>query len=386
MMKRLFFIIIVLCTIIFSNYGLLFSAQKKEALSVHAQDHQVYVPDELVIKTLPDMTQEKLSSLNKMHGATILEGDSLLNLYRIKVSDTFEKAIVYQSYPEVEYARPNYIFAEVGQGYITLFDLSLTIQRFVPILRQRYAQQQFKEELLHILLHDKLYSQAARDEDLQNRPEVRREINEAIEKTLAAYYLKNIQGGTHTEEELKAYYEKNIEKYQIPDQIKGQRIQFKNRQEAEETLKRLNEGTDFGSLARERSLDLNRKMSAFDWLGRGTFPSTVEKAIFSLKKDEISEIIELESGYMIIKIEDKRAARQAPFSEVKNKIKKELHTKKQKEAVKNKTQELKERYNVKLHLDFLSEVKVPEAKKNIMTDAGSAQELQEYLKRILGRP
>jgi parvulin-like peptidyl-prolyl isomerase len=386
MINRLL-IIIVLCTIIFLNYGLSFSAQKKESPSVYAQDHQVYVSDELVIKHLPDMKVEKFTSLNKMQGATVLEGDTLSGLYRIKVSKSVEKAIVYQSHPEIEYAQPNYIFAEAGQEFITLFDLALTIQRFIPVLRQRYTQQKFKEELLHTLLNDKLYYKAAMEEELQTRPEVQMEINEAIEKTLASHYLKNIQAGTPTEEELKNYYKKNIVKYQVSDQIRGQRILLKNRQEAEETLKLLKAGSDFGSLARERSIEPSGKTGgAFGWLGRGTLPSTVEKEIFSLQKNEISKIVELESGYIIIKIKDKRAARQVPFSTVKNKIKKQLYAKRQKEAVNKKTQELKEKYRVKLHLDFLSELKVPEAEKSIMNDVGGLQELQDYFKKMMERP
>ena len=46
-----------------------------------------------------------------------------------------------------------------------------------------------------------------------------------------------------------------------------------------------------------------------------------EDAAFSLKKDEVSDIVETEFGYHLIKATDKRPATKVPYEEVQEKLK-----------------------------------------------------------------
>ena len=388
-MKRFYWFLVILWLFPFGIYmgeqSLFAESTPKPAYS-SSKDHQVFVPGEIVVKTRQSMTPDEINSLNKAHGAEILERNSTLGFYRLKVSEPAEKArISYQSHPAVEYAQLNYIFAEVGEGFITLFDLELAIHRMMPLLRQRFQQLQAKEDLLRSLLNDKLFSQAAKDENLQSIPEVQREINETVEKTLAKVYQKRIQQVTVSEKEMMVYYEKNRKKFQTPGQKRGRLILVKSKQEAEEILELLKAGADFGNLARERSIDpTGKKGGAFGWVGRGRMPAAIEEVMFALRKGEVSQVIPTQSGYKIIKVEDKRASRQLPFSEVKNQIKKRLEANKQKEQLEKKMEELEKKYRVKLHSEFLSEVKVTVAEET--GQEGMIQMLREYMKEAIERP
>ncbi len=393
MFGRFLIILWLLPFVILGGEQSLFAQSTPEPTSSPSTDYQVFVPGEIVIKARPDVTLDKITSLNKAHGAEILERNSTLGFYRLKVSEPVEKATIsYQAHPAVGYALPNYIFAEVGKEFITLFDLDLTIQRMIPLLRQRYTQSQAKVSLLRALLNDKLFSQAAKEKDLQSIPEVQKEINEAVEKTLAKIYQKRIQAGTISEKEMVAYYEKNSEKFQIPEQIRGRRILLKSKQEAEEILGLLKAGADFGKLARERSIEVTgqkgggQKGGKFGWVGRGGVPPAIEKVAFALEKGKVSEIIETQSGYYIVKVEDKRASRHVPFLEVKDQVKKRLEATKLKDAIDRKRKELEERYQVRLHLEFLSEVKVPVIEKIDLQNNDSIQMLREVINKAIERP
>ncbi len=366
----------------------LFAQSTSKTIQNPTTDHQIFVPGEIVIKTHSNVALDEITTLVETHGAKILESNSTHGFYRLKISAPVEKAqFSYQSDPAVEYAQPNYIFAELGEKFVTLFDIELTIHRFIPILRQRYTQSGAKESLLRTLLNDKLFSQAARDEYLQSIPLVQWKINEAVEKTLADVYKQRIQAGIISEKEMKAYYEQNSEKFQVQEQIRGQRILLKTKQEAEEILEALKAGADFGNLARERSIEpAGQKSGAFVLLGRGKYDPAFEKTVFALQKGEISEIIQTRSGYYVIKVGDKSASRRIPFSEAKNQIEMSLKTKKQEDAVDEKKKELEEKYNVKLHLEFLTEIKVPVAEKLNMQDIDNIQKLREVIKMAVDRP
>ena len=388
-MKMLYWFLVILWLFPFGIYmgeqSLFAESTPKPAYS-SSKDHQVFVPGEIVVKTRQSMTPDEINSLNKAHGAKILERNSTLGFYRLKVLEPAEKArISYQSHPAVEYAQPNYIFAEVGKQYITLLDIELAIHAIIPPLRQRYTQPEAKENLLRSMVNEKIFSRAARDDELHNLPEVQREVNEAAEKILAKVYRRRIQQVAVSEKEMMAYYDLNSEEFQTPEQIRGRRILVKNKQEAEEILELLKSGADFGNLARERSIDpTGKKGGAFGWVGRGRMPAAIEEVMFALRKGEVSQVIPTQSGYKIIKVEDKRASRQLPFSEVKNQIKKRLEANKQKEQIERKMKELEEKYQVKLHSEFLSEVKVTVAKGTSQEDM--IQMLREHRKEAIERP
>lgn len=352
------------------------------------KEHPLFVLGEIVIKTHPNMTLDEINSLNAAHDGKILEQNSMLGLYRLKVSEPVgEAAISYQSHPGVEYARPNYIFAEIGDEFISLFDLELTILKMIPLLRQRFTQLQARESLLRSLLNDKLFSQAAKDEGLQSLPEVQREIDEAVEKTLAQVYEKRILAGSVSEKEMRAYYDENKEEFRTSEQIRGRRILVNSKQEAEEILELLRSGFDFDSLARERSKDPTAKQGGqFGWFGRGRMLPAVEEVVFGLQKGDVSGVIATRIGYYIVKVEDKRGPGQLAFSEVRNRVRQKLVAKKRKEQIERKTKELEEKYRVKLRPEFLSEVQVPVTEKIDLQDIESIQKLQEVIKKAIERP
>ena len=81
-----------------------------------------------------------------------------------------------------------------------------------------------------------------------------------------------------------------------------------SRTKAEDVLKRARAGEDFSKLASEFSTDPGSKEKGGDlgWFGPGQMDPTFEKAAFALQPGQISDVVETQFGYHIIKVEEKK--------------------------------------------------------------------------------
>lgn len=81
----------------------------------------------------------------------------------------------------------------------------------------------------------------------------------------------------------------------------------KQREKAQEVLKRARSGEDFGKLAQEFSTDGSKdKGGDLGWFGHGQMVPEFEKAAFALKPGEISEVVQTPYGFHIIKLEERK--------------------------------------------------------------------------------
>jgi parvulin-like peptidyl-prolyl isomerase len=80
------------------------------------------------------------------------------------------------------------------------------------------------------------------------------------------------------------------------------------RKKAQELLDRIRKGEDFAKLAKENSDDPGSKDKGgeYDFFGRGKMVPEFDKAAFALKPGEVSDLVETQFGYHIIKLEEKR--------------------------------------------------------------------------------
>jgi parvulin-like peptidyl-prolyl isomerase len=126
-----------------------------------------------------------------------------------------------------------------------------------------------------------------------------------------------------SEEELTAYYEANSGQFSEAAAVHASHILFdpEDKATAEEVLAEINAGGDFEALAKEHSKDSVSAANGGD-LGWPTTPYVPEfqAAAESLEVGEVSALVETTFGWHIIKLNDRRDARQKELDEVREQI------------------------------------------------------------------
>ncbi|MEW6519942.1 MAG: SurA N-terminal domain-containing protein [Thermodesulfobacteriota bacterium] len=155
---------------------------------------------------------------------------------------------------------------------------------------------------------------------------------------------------TVTEAEVEQYYSSHQEEFGQLEKRRARHILLKTteqdkqarRAEMEKILTRARAGEDFGALARQNSEDGSAAQGGdLGFFGRGQMVQSFEDTVFGLQKGAISDIIETQFGFHIIKLEDIQPASIQPLASVKSSIENKL---KQQQALNNAFEKANEAY------------------------------------------
>ena len=123
-------------------------------------------------------------------------------------------------------------------------------------------------------------------------------------------------------------------------------------QQMEDILKQARAGTNFAELAKKYSEDPGSKDKGGEYtFPRGQMVKEFEDTAFSMKPNEISDIIETRFGYHIIKLSEKIPAKKVDFDQVKDQIKDLLVS----EAMGKQSREYAARLEKDAHVEVLDE-------------------------------
>jgi peptidyl-prolyl cis-trans isomerase C len=179
-------------------------------------------------------------------------------------------------------------------------------------------------------------------------------INNFVEKELAS-------GIKVTDEEIKKFYDENKDKFQKDAQIRASHIlcgidanasaddKKKAKEKATELLKKIKAGEDFAKLAKDNSTCPSSAQGGdLGLFGKGQMVPSFEQAAFALKPGEVSDVVETQFGYHIIKLTEKKDAELVKLDEVKERIGDYLKNQKVQKAVVERLTSLKGKYKVEI--------------------------------------
>lgn len=193
--------------------------------------------------------------------------------------------------------------------------------------------------------------------------------NQQKQELAIVNYQENFEENAEvTDEEAKKYYDENKDEFRV-DSVRASHILIpttddaknplseadkeKAKKKAEEILKKVKAGEDFATLAQENSSCPSKNQGGdLGFFGKGEMVPEFEVAAYELDKGEVSEIVETNFGYHIIKTTDKKDE-QTPFEQVRDYIKMNIR----KEKFTENVEELKKDAKVKKNEKLLSEIK-----------------------------
>lgn len=133
-----------------------------------------------------------------------------------------------------------------------------------------------------------------------------------------------------TDAELRKAYEGSMDRFRTPERVKVRHILLtttgksaeevaKIEAQIKDLLKQIKAGANFAELAKKHSQDPGSASQGGDlgWVTRGQMVKNFEETSFSLKPNEISDVIKTEYGFHIVQALEKEEARLRPFEEVK---------------------------------------------------------------------
>lgn len=129
-----------------------------------------------------------------------------------------------------------------------------------------------------------------------------------------------------TEDQITQYFEKNKESFATKEQVKASHILVGTEELAKEVKAKLVAGENFSDLATQYSTDEGSKTQGGElgFFGRGVMAKEFEDVAFSLGVGQVSDPVKTEFGYHIIKVEEKKEAKEANLEESKDQIKDSL--------------------------------------------------------------
>jgi len=163
---------------------------------------------------------------------------------------------------------------------------------------------------------------------------------------------------TITDEELLEYYNENKESLFEPEQVNARHILVETEEEANNLLLQLKEGlTDFAELAKEKSIGPSAPSGGdLGFFARGQMVKEFEDVAFSLEPGEISDVVQTQFGYHIIKCEEKKEKYSPTFEEAKERINNTLKYQRENEAISTLISKLKEEAAIVYNYDFDAEI------------------------------
>lgn len=146
-----------------------------------------------------------------------------------------------------------------------------------------------------------------------------------------------------SEQDAKAYYDAHPDVFKTPEQVRASHILVKVEPNANEEDKtkakgkmtavqeRIKKGEDFAAVAKEVSdCPSKEKGGDLDFFSKGMMVAPFEDAAFGLAPGSVSDVVETQFGYHLIKVTEKRPEGTRSFDEVKAPI--EQHLKQQRYA------------------------------------------------------
>lgn len=232
------------------------------------------------------------------------------------------------------FAQADKVVAKVDGITITERDLELASED----LGERIAQlpdDRKRDELINFLVDLKLGAKAAQAAKVAEGPEFAARLAYYRDKVLLDEYLTREAKKAATPEAAQKLFDETVKAMTPEEEVHARHILVEDEAKAKDAAARVKKGEDFAKVAAELSKDPGSGKEGGDlgWFTKERMVPQFAEAAFKLQKGQISEPVQTQFGWHVIKVEDKRSKPLPKFDEVKPQINQYLERKAQQDIV-----------------------------------------------------
>ncbi|QXX75827.1 peptidylprolyl isomerase [Methylovirgula sp. HY1] len=212
------------------------------------------------------------------------------------------------------------VLAKVNGQVITDEDLKLAAQDLGQNIPQQLQGKARDAYILDYLIDGDLVAQKAEAEKLDQTPDFPKKVAYYRQKLLMEALLSKVAKQAETEEAMKKVYDAAAKAQKPEMEIHARHILVATKAEAEAALKRIKAGEDFAKVAKEVSKDPGADGGDLGWFTKERMVPAFAAAAFKLKPGQVSEPVQTQFGWHIIKVEGERETKFPPFDKVKDQL------------------------------------------------------------------
>ena len=220
--------------------------------------------------------------------------------------------------PEVS---PMDVVATVGGEDITEADLAFAAEDLQDNLAQVPPQER-RAFLVSVLIDMKIMAKAARDAEMDQTELFQRRVQYMEDSALRrSFFAEKIANGIN-EATLQAAYEKFVADFEPVEEVRARHILVETEEEAKQVEADLAGGKPFEMVAMEKTIDPSGKQTGGDlgFFSKGMMVPEFEAVAFTLEPGAVSEPVQSQFGWHIIKLEEKRMTTPPPIDQLASQL------------------------------------------------------------------
>jgi peptidyl-prolyl cis-trans isomerase C len=181
--------------------------------------------------------------------------------------------------------------------------------------------EQKRDYLITYLADVVLLSQAADQQKLGDRPNVKRRLAFDHNRLLMEALLQGVGHAAVSAEAEHKVYDDAVKQMTNEQEVRARHILVPTEEEAKAILAELKKGADFATLAKEKSKDPGAAEGGdLGFFSKEQMVPEFAEVAFKLDKGQISDPVKTQFGWHIIQVEDKRTKPTPTFEQVKAQI------------------------------------------------------------------
>lgn len=246
----------------------------------------------------------------------------------------------------------NGVLAVVNGKEITQQDVYMFLNELGPEVAMQFQSAEGIKKIVEELVNQELLYLEAIEKKFDNEETFKKELERIKANILKQYAINKLLSDIKvTEEEVVNYYNEHKEYFNVPEAVRANHILVNDEKKANEIIDEIKGGLSFEEAAKKYSTCPSKEMGGdLGEFTRGKMIKEFEDAAFKLEVGVVSKPVKSQFGYHIIKVQYHNEEGISTLEKAKDKVTKQVLGLKQQERYLNKTEELKNKYEVKMNL------------------------------------